>query len=115
MFCRFGLDEDSRPVAAPVWLKLVCRRPVGGIDQRRQRVDVGAFQLGELAVLQHLARRSRGSAASSSSTSAAVEIALPLPYFDGRGQIQVLEQNLAQLLRRADVERLAGELVDLAR
>ena len=28
MFCRLGLEEESLPVAAPVWLKLVCRRPV---------------------------------------------------------------------------------------
>ena len=55
MFCRFGFDDDSRPVAAPVWLNVVCRRPVCGIDQRRQRVDVGAFQLRELPVFEHLA------------------------------------------------------------
>ena len=26
MFCRLGLFEDSRPVVAAVWLKVVCRR-----------------------------------------------------------------------------------------
>ena len=30
IFCRFGSLELSRPVAAVVWLKLVCRRPVSG-------------------------------------------------------------------------------------
>src|ERR1035441_2753373 len=30
MFCKFGFDDDSLPVAAPVWLKLVCSRPVCG-------------------------------------------------------------------------------------
>ena len=30
MFCRFGLVEDSRPVAAPVWLNVVCTRPSRG-------------------------------------------------------------------------------------
>jgi hypothetical protein len=30
MFCRFGLVEDSRPVAAPVWLKVVWTRPSRG-------------------------------------------------------------------------------------
>ena len=28
MFCRLGLEDDSRPVAAPAWLKLVCSLPV---------------------------------------------------------------------------------------
>ena len=27
MFCRFGLIEASRPVAAFVWRNVVCRRP----------------------------------------------------------------------------------------
>jgi hypothetical protein len=27
MFCRFGFDEESLPVAATVWLKDVCSRP----------------------------------------------------------------------------------------
>src|SRR5437879_7511069 len=30
MFCRFGSELDSRPVAAPAWLKLVWMRPVAG-------------------------------------------------------------------------------------
>ena len=30
MFCRLGFEEERRPVAAPVWLKVVCRRPVAG-------------------------------------------------------------------------------------
>ena len=30
IFCKFGFDELSRPVAVPVWLKRVCRRPVAG-------------------------------------------------------------------------------------
>ena len=32
MFCRFGFVEESRPVAVPVWLKVVCRRPVAGLS-----------------------------------------------------------------------------------
>ena len=27
MFCRFGLVEESRPVAVAVWLNTVCTRP----------------------------------------------------------------------------------------
>ena len=34
MFCRFGLEDDSRPVAAPAWLKVVCSALVRGIDQQ---------------------------------------------------------------------------------
>ena len=30
MFCKLGLTDDSRPVAATVWLKVVCNRPVKG-------------------------------------------------------------------------------------
>jgi hypothetical protein len=30
MFCRFGFEEDSLPVAATVWLKEVWRRPSFG-------------------------------------------------------------------------------------
>ncbi len=52
MFCRFGFAEESRPVAVPVWPKVVCRRPVARVDQRRQRVDVSGLQLGELAVVE---------------------------------------------------------------
>src|SRR6266566_3830810 len=31
MFWRLGSDDDNRPVAAPVWLKLVCTRPVSAL------------------------------------------------------------------------------------
>ena len=30
MFWRFGLLDDSRPVAATAWLNDVCSRPVAG-------------------------------------------------------------------------------------
>ena len=51
MFWRFGSLDDSRPVAATVWLNDVWSRPSRGFTQRRQRVDVRALELGELAVL----------------------------------------------------------------
>ena len=35
MFCRLGSLELSRPVAAPVWLKMVCTRPVSGFTAAR--------------------------------------------------------------------------------
>ncbi len=31
MFCRFGSVEESRPVAATVWLNVVWMRPSGAI------------------------------------------------------------------------------------
>ncbi len=113
MFCRLGFDDESRPVAAPVWLKLVCSRPVARIDQRRQRVHVRALELGELPVFEHLAHDlvlgrqflqhvGRGGNR------------LALAVLHRRRQLQILEQNVAQLLRRADVERLARQRVDLA-
>ena len=30
MFCRFGSELEAGPVAATVWLKEVCMRPVSG-------------------------------------------------------------------------------------
>src|SRR5439155_13396563 len=83
-----------------------------GAYQLRKGVDVGAFEFRELAVLEHLPNdlvlgrelfedigggRDR----------------FPLPVTDGSGELQVLEQNLAELLGRADIERLAGDRVDL--
>ena len=51
MFCRFGLVEESRPVAATAWLKRVWMRP-SAPTMRRQGVDVGGLELGQLAVAQ---------------------------------------------------------------
>ncbi len=31
MFCRFGSEEESRPVAVTAWLKEVWMRPVSGL------------------------------------------------------------------------------------
>ena len=57
MFCRFGSDELSRPVAAPVWLKLVWIRPVWRLTRGGQRIDVGALELLQLAVLEDQPRQ----------------------------------------------------------
>ena len=35
MFCRFGSVDDSRPVAAMVWLKVVWMRPSAAVDLSR--------------------------------------------------------------------------------
>ena len=51
MFCRLGLTLESRPVAATVCLKVVCRRPVRGSMYVGERLEVGVEQLGQLAPL----------------------------------------------------------------
>ena len=108
MFCRFGRIDESRPVAAVVWLNVVCRRPSAGIDQVGQRHEIGVQELRLLApllddvddrvqvadLLQH----------------ACVGRVAGLAAAVGR-QSQALEEHLAELLRRADHERPARELV----
>ena len=82
------------------------------IDVARQRVGIGAAQFRELAPVQHLLRD---------------VVALGRDFFQnvgiGRpraglgllaaGQRELAEQDIAELLGRADVEFLAGELVDV--
>ena len=82
--------------------------------QRGQRIDVGRFQLRQLPVLQHqlrhfvlarqpfehIDRRRYG---------------LALAVLDRLRQVQLVEQHVAQLLRRVDVELHARQLVDLPR
>ena len=57
MFCKFGSTEESRPV-------VVGGERVGGVhaarlgvDIGRQRVGIGALELGEQAPVEHLARQ----------------------------------------------------------
>ena len=61
MFCRLGLVDDSRPVAVPVWSKVVCSAPGVRIDQQPAARPRKWFELGELAVFQHQARQLRAS------------------------------------------------------
>ena len=42
-------------MAAPVWLRRVCRRPVAGSISGGKSVNVGGFQLGEFAKFEHFA------------------------------------------------------------
>ena len=84
-----------------------------GIDLAHQRVGVGAFQLGELAVLedlhrQRMALRREVFQHRGVGRPGAVLVAL------AAGQLLFVEQDFAQLLGRADVELAAGDLVDLA-
>ena len=111
MFCRLGSFDARRPVTAVACANVVCTRPVLRVDHQRQLVGVGRLQLRQRAVLeQDLRQRIVGG-----------EL---LQHFlvGGRragrrllqhGQLHPLEQDLADLLRRAEVERLPGELVRL--
>ena len=108
MFCRFGFEDERRPVAAPVWLKLVCRRPVERSNERRERVHVRALELHELPELEHLAADLVLDGELFEHVGGGRD-GLALAVFHRRGQPQVLEQHFAQLLRRVDVEGAAGE------
>src|SRR2546427_798048 len=77
MFCRFGFDDDSRPVAAPAWLKLVWMRP------ERTSISSGSastYVPFSLLICRYSStlRTTSCSGARSSSTTAAVEIGAQL-------------------------------------
>ena len=55
------------------------------------------------------------SSARVSRTSTAVDMVRALAVFHGLGKIQFVEENVAQLFGRADVEFESGELVDFFR
>ena len=110
MFCRFGSLLLRRPVAATAWLNDVWTRPVSGFTSCGSASMYVPFSF---CRPRHSSTR-RGTSwvsASSSSTSAAVETAFVLAVALERRQLQLLEQHLAELLRRADVELDAGQLV----
>ena len=110
MFWRLGLFEDSRPVVAAVWLKVVCSR-LSAVDEQRQRVEVGLGELGQLPpaldlgddlvlVADRLQHAGVGRVAG---------LAAPLAR-----QAELAEQDLLELLGRAERELLPGQLEDLA-
>ena len=111
MFCRFGLTLESRPVAAATWLNVVWIRPGLRIDQVRQRVEVGVLELGELAPALHLGDDLVLVADLGEHAGVGREAGLAAALL---GQSQLVEEDLAELLRRADGELAAGEVVDLA-
>ena len=94
---------------------------VGGVDAAGLRVDLARAARRCRCPSAWRAGASRGSrgaaawpsAARSSSTSASVAQA-PVLVFLPPGRPHLAEQHVADLLGRADVERLAGQLVDLA-
>ena len=113
MFCRFGSLLLSRPVAATAWLKQVCTRPVSRVDELRQRVDVGALQLLQRAPLEdqprQLVRRAPAPRALRPRSTRVFVFALRL----SAGSCSLSNRISRQLLRRVDVELLAGQLEDL--
>ena len=81
------------------------------IDQVRQRVQVGVLELGELAPALDLGDDLVLVADLGEHARVGREAGLAAPLL---GQPQLFEEDLAELLRRADRELVAGELVDLA-
>ncbi len=111
MFCRLGSDDASLPVTAVAWLNVVCTRPVRGLTI-----------CGSLSVYVDF---SFDSARCSSSTFGSgivggelgqhvlVRRRLARCRLAHRRQLHLVEQDLAQLLRRREVEGLPGELIGL--
>ena len=89
-------------------------RPGRRVHQRRQRIHIGAFELGQLPVFENLAHdlvfRGQGFEDIDRRRN---RLALAVPH--RRGQTHLLEQNFAQLLRRGDVELAARQSMNLAR
>ena len=98
-------------MTAVAWLNVVCTRPVAAIHHLRQLVRVRRLELRQRAVLeQDLRQRIVGGELG--------QHVLVGRRLSGRGlaqrrQLHLVEQDLAQLLRRGEVERLPGELIRL--
>ena len=112
MFCRFGSDDDSRPVGGR-------GQRVAGVDALglridvvRQRVGVGRAQLRHLPPVQNLLRQL---VALLGQVFQHLRAGRPLAGLGlgAAGQAHLAEQDVAQLLRAAGIDRRAGELVDL--
>ena len=110
MFWRFGFVLESRPVAAG---DLVEGRVDAAVvvDQPRQRVEVGALELGELApALDPLDDRVLvAKLAENAGVGGEPGLATAL-----LGQPELVEEHARQLLRGADRELVPGVLVDLS-
>ena len=106
MFCRLGSVDDSRPVAATIWLNVVWIRPCV-VDHRDQRVD-DALEPGDVAVAQQvLEHRVVGLGVAGRQRVGVGGVAGLDPL--GLGQPELVEQDLLQLLGRAEVELAADD------
>ena len=110
MFCRFGSHELSRPVAAVVWDKLVCTRPVSReINFGSESTYVPFELLTQLAKLNNL-RRHRMLVRQVFQHIRRRRPHAPLAAPERRLQIQFVEQNFGQLRRRVHIELNARHL-----
>ena len=120
---EFGADGNVLQV------RVLRRQPAGGgirrveggvqaaravVEQQWQRVHVSGFQLGELPVFQHQARDFVLGGQAFEHVHGGGD-SFPFAVFHRLGQVELVEQNVAKLLGRVDVEFLSGKLVDLPR
>ena len=112
MFCRLGSLEAMRPVAALVWLYVVWMRPVCGLTARGERVEVGAFELVELAIVTHEARQlvHLGQLLEDGGVGGATALRRALQ----DRQAEVVEEDLLQLVARTEREVLLRDRLGLA-
>ena len=111
MFCRFGSLLD-KPPGHRDRLRVVGVHAAGRrVDHQRQLVGVGALQLRQAAVLEQLAgQRVVGGELLQHVLVGRRRAARGLP---ADRQAELAEQDLADLLRAAEVERLAGDVEGL--
>ena len=101
---------DSRPVVVAVWLKVV--EPARArLDQLGKRVEVGRLQLRQLAPVLDLLDDRMLAANRLEHARVGREPGLAAPLLR---QAELVEEDLRQLLRRADGELLPRQLPDLA-
>jgi hypothetical protein len=113
MFCRLG-SLRGQPAGDGHRLREAGVHAAGGrVDHARQLVGVGALELGQAAVLEDAAAAAGSPRPVPGSTSSSV-LGAPLAVFLSTGRPWLLEEDLADLLGRAEVEGLAGRLMRLA-
>ena len=110
MFCRFGLELESRPVAATSWLKVVCSRPVAGSS----RAGSGSrYVLSSLVSSRHSSIAGTMACWPRKPRSTRASVENPVLPFLPVSEAETHEQHLGKLLRRTDGERAAGQAGDV--
>ena len=110
MFWRFGFDDEQAPGRRDQLVERGVDAARPRVDERGQRVGVGALELRELPVLEDLP--GEGVAEGQLLQHVHIGGVAGLGALDRR-ELQLLEEHDGELLRRVRVDRLAGELVDL--
>src|SRR3989441_2505730 len=108
-------SQDPNLMNIPIRTELVERRvdaPGARVDERRQGVGVGPLELGQRPMLEDL--RGQRVAERELGEDVGVGRVARLRAAE-RGQPELLEEDVRELLRRRDRELLAGELPDLPR